>query len=249
MYEKLPEAYKGKQRKHTHLTKHAPRTWTAEEVAHVKKLQAAGATIQQVAESLDRDLTQVQIKLKRLAKQNGETYNEPHRAAKYLLNDAFLKCLAPGSVLDLYSGATSYYEGKVGELCTNDSNADFIHLSYNEKAERLIHKLYYEGSSYDLVDLDPFGSAYDCLDLAIKMARKGLVVTLGELGHRRFKRLDYVSRCYGIETLEDFTAENLAACIIKIGLRHKKQLELVELGKWRHIARAYFTVAPLKLAK
>ena len=44
---------------------------------------------------------------------------------------------------------------------------------------------YYCGNQYDLIDIDPFGSVYDCLELAIKMAKKGIIVTYGEYGHKR----------------------------------------------------------------
>ena len=51
---------------------------------------------------------------------------------------------------------------------------------------------YYCGNQYDLIDIDPFGSVYDCLQFAIKMAKKGIIVTYGEYGHKRWKRYDTV---------------------------------------------------------
>ena len=66
---------------------------------------------------------------------------------------------------------------------------------------------------FDLIDLDPFGSAYDCFDLAIKMAKKGLCITLGELGHKRWKRLDFVSSHYGIDNIDNLTLSNFPAPI------------------------------------
>ena len=99
---------------------------------------------------------------------------------------------------------------------------------------------------YDIIDLDPFGSAYDCFDLAIKMAKKGLIITFGELGHKRFKRLDFVRRYYGIETLEDFTTDNLIKHIIKIGERNKKILKPIYVKEWRNISRVYFRIENTK---
>lgn len=109
--------------------------------------------------------------------------------------------------------------------------------------------LYSKGATYDIVDLDPFGSAYDCFDLAIKMAKKGLVITLGELGHKRWKRLDYVSRYYGIETLEDFTIERLVEHIQMIGRRNKKLLTPLFMREWRNIGRVWFAIEPLKITE
>ena len=112
---------------------------------------------------------------------------------------------------------------------------------------RLLCKLYAESQKFDLIDLDPFGSAYDCFDLAIKMANKGLVITLGELGHKRWKRLDYVSPRYDINTLNDFTIQNLIAYIQKIGLRNKKELVVFDYREWRNIGRVWFKIEQCKI--
>lgn len=47
------------------------------------------------------------------------------------------------------------------------------------------------------------------------MASKGIILTLGEMGHIRFKRLDWVNKEYGISDLKDFTAENIAKKIME----------------------------------
>ena len=99
---------------------------------------------------------------------------------------------------------------------------------------------------YDLIDLDPFGSAYDCSDLAIKMARKGLYVTLGEMGHKRWKRLDYVKTRYGINNLDDFTSDNLIKKIQEIGIQNKKKLNVFACKDWQNISRVWFVIEPYK---
>jgi tRNA G26 N,N-dimethylase Trm1 len=106
---------------------------------------------------------------------------------------------------------------------------------------------YSKNNKYDLVDLDPFGSAYDCFDLAIKMATKCLIITFGELGHKRFKRLDYVSRHYDINNINDFTTDNLIKEVIKIGKRNKKELTPVFIKDWRNISRVYFEINNIKI--
>jgi hypothetical protein len=237
---KLPDSYKGKVYKNGGLTKFNPRKWTIEEINWVNMLKQKGLTTKQISECLDRDFTQVSIKLKRISKSE-KTYNMKHVEDKYYQNDYFLSVINPKSVLDLYSGSSSYYEDKVAELWTNDINSDFG-TYYSEKAEKLCAKLWYEGFKCDLIDLDPFGSAYDCFDLCIKMAKKGLIITFGELGHRRFKRLDYVSRYYGIQSMD----ENWLTCMIKeiqrIGLRNKKILIPEIVKDWNNIGRVYFKI-------
>lgn len=244
----MPSEYKGKYTKNGGLTKFQPRKWTEKEIEWVNMLKEKGLNTKQIAECIDRDYTQVSIKIKRLGKAN-ETYNDPHRAEKYITNSKFIIDTDINSVLDVFSGNKSAYEKyKLKKLVTNDVDINFS-TDYNYDALTFCCMQYAEGNKYDLVDLDPFGSAYDCFDLAIKMAKKGLAITLGELGHKRFKRLDFVRRYYGIEMLKDFTTDNLVKHIIKIGERNKKKLIPIYVKDWRNIARVYFKIEQLKITE
>ena len=242
----IPKEYMGVETKNGGYTKTNPRKWTKQEIKHALDLKSKGYKNKDIAKYLYRNVTSVSIKMKRLAKKDGTSYNEPHRADKYHYNDLFLSMVKPKSVLDLFSGAISYYDGKVSRLTTNDIDKRFS-TDYNEKAEKLVCRLYYENCKFDLIDIDPFGSAFDCFDLAIKMVKKGLIITLGELGHKRFKRLDFVKSHYGINTLDDFTSVNIVNQIIKIGVRNKKHLVPIYLNDYRHISRVYFKVEQLKV--
>jgi hypothetical protein len=244
----MPSEYKGEYTKNGGLTQFQPRKWTEKEIEWVNMLKAKGFNTKQIAECIDRDITQVSIKIKRLGKMN-KTYNDPHRAEKYATNARFIIDANIDSVLDVFSGSKSAYETYVlKKLVTNDAEVSFS-ADYNYDALTFCCMQYAGGNKYDLVDLDPFGSAYDCFDLAIKMAKKGLIITLGELGHKRFKRLDFVRRYYGIETLEDFTTDNLVKHIIKIGERNKKTLIPIYVKDWRNIARVYFKIKQLKITE
>ena len=247
MIPKMPEEYKGKTTKNGGYTTSSPREWTAKELEWVQELLAQGYTSKEIAESVDRTLTSVAIKIKRLGKKQN-TYNEKHVAEKYALNDEFIKLIEPKSVLDLYCGEKAFYKDKVASCVTNDKN-EAISADYHTDALACICQLYAQGYTFDIVDLDPFGSAYDSFDLAVKMARKGLVITLGELGHKRWKRLDYVSRYYGIESLDDFTIERLIEHIQMIGRRNKKLLTPVYSREWRNIGRVWFKIEPLKITE
>jgi len=244
----MPSEYKGEYIKNGGLTKFQPRKWTEKEIEWVNMLKEKGFNTKQIAECIDRDVTQVSIKIKRLGKMN-KTYNDPHRDDKYETNAKFIADEKIKTVLDLFAGGKSYYYGiGLDKVVTNDKDVSFD-TDYSYDALTCICMLYAGGNKYDLVDLDPFGSAYDCFDLAIKMANKGLVITLGELGHKRFKRLDFVRRYYGIETLEDFTTDNLVKHIIKIGERNKKKLIPIYVKDWRNIARVYFKIEQLKITE
>lgn len=204
-----------------------------------------GYTAKEIAISLGRSETSVSIKIKRIGKKQN-TYNQNHIVEKVELNKAFLEEIKPKNILDLYCGSPSFYRNE--NVTTNDIDKS-VPADYHNDAFKLICKLYYENKKYDLIDLDPFGSAYDCFDLAIKMANKGLAITLGELGHKRWKRLDYVRRYYGINDLENFTIENLIEHIQKIGLRNKKRLIIWNYKEWQNIGRVYFKVEKVKITE
>ncbi len=244
----LPSKFIGSELTGNQFITGTARKWTAGEEDWAMMLKSKGFTTKQVAKYLYRSLLQVSIKIKRLNKLGGKKYNEKHREEKYKYNELFLELIKPKSVLDLYSGAVSFYKDKVAKVITNDKNISFD-CDYNEDAHKLICKLYYENSKFDLIDIDPFGSPYECLDLSIKMAKKGLIATIGEMGHKRFKRLDFVRSHYQINSLDDFTSDNICNEIIKIGERNKKKLIPIFIADWKGISRIYFKIENIKITE
>lgn len=81
----------------------------------------------------------------------------------------------------------------------------------------------------------------------MKMAKKGLIVTYGEIGHRRWKRLDYVRRHYGIETLEEFSIDRLIDETSEIVYRNKKRLVPYEIKNWSNISRVWYLIEDIKI--
>lgn len=241
----MPEEYKGKISKKTEYTRTPPREWTEKELQWVTSLKEQGYSAKEIAESVDRTLTSVSIKLKRLGKKNN-TYNADHVLEKYEVNNIFLKDLRPKSILDCYCGEKDFYY-EYGSVA-NDIDEN-IEATYHMDAYKLLCKLYAENNKFDLIDLDPYGSAYDCFDLAIKMAKKGLVITFGELGHKRFRRLDFVSRYYGITSFDDFTLDTLIQHVQMIGRRNKKHLIVAHKREWKNIGRVWFLIEPLKITE
>lgn len=239
----MPKEYKGKTNVGGGYTDTNPRIWTDKELEWVKDLHSKGYSVREIAYSTGRTLTSVSIKLKRLSKKEN-LYNINHIDEKYAINKKFLEEINPKNVLDVFCGENKFY--KDYNCITNDINKN-IDCDYHLDALKLCCKLYIEENKFDLIDLDPYGSAYDCFDLAIKMAKKGLAITLGELGHKRWKRLDYVSRYYNINNFEDFTIENLIKHIQQIGLRNKKQLIVYDYKEWQNIGRVWFKIEPYKI--
>lgn len=240
---KIPLEYIGKENKSCGYTKSIPRKWTDKEIEWITSLKEQGYNNAQIAESVGRTEISISIKLKRLGKKNN-TYNAAHVQEKYSINQAFIEHIKPSTVLDAYTGEKDFY--KEFTRTTNDKNVE-IPANYHMDSYKLLCMLYSQSKTYDLIDLDPYGSAYDCFDLAIKMANKGLVITLGELGHKRFKRLDFVKEHYDIKTFADFNIDTLIAYIQKIGRRNKKKLTVFEYREWKNIGRVWFTIEPHKI--
>lgn len=230
-------------------TNNEPVPWTESEIAFLRASRGLLSNAS-IAEALSRDRLSVSIKIKRLQKKDG-LYNAPHREDKYATNDIFFSLVEPRSILDAFSGRHSYYErySKTCLVYRNDKNPSFLGLESNESAYSCVSKLVLKNHKFDVVDLDPFGSAYDCFDGAIRLAQKGLIITFGEFGHKRFKRFDFVRPRYGINDLETFTVDKMVEEVIRIGMIHKKTLTPYIVKTWRNIARAYFLVAEHKVTE
>lgn len=243
---KMPDEYKGEVKRSGGFTKTAPRDWTEQELEWVKAMIDQGYSRKEIAESIDRTPTSVAIKLKRISKKN-RTYNAAHIEDKYETNHAFIETVKPSNCIDVFAGRRSVYSDRC-DVIANDKDPD-CDTDYHLDALKFCCKMYEQDQRADIVDLDPFGSAYDCFDLAVKMANKGLAITFGELGHKRWKRLDFVRRYYGIEDLESFTLDALIAHVQAIGRRNKKELTVFAKKEWHNIGRVWFTIEPLKITE
>lgn len=241
----LPKEFYGKPVKSGDARKGASRSWTPKEEDWAKYLREEGLSMIDIAKYLEREPISVSLKLKRLAKKD-DIYNEVHREDKYEHNEKFYNEILPVTILDLYAGEKSYWEQFTHKVIANDITP-YKNNSYSEDALKLLGYLYYADERFDLIDLDPFGSAYDCFDLAIKMAKKGVIITFGEIGHKRFKRIDFVSRYYGITNFEDFTIENLIKEVVRIGHRNKKELIPTIVREYKNITRVYFKIEQYKI--
>lgn len=249
MLGRMPKEYYSEETKKTEYTVTQPRKWSEKEIEWMQEKKKEGYSSSELAESMNRSEVSVSIKLKRLSKSDGN-YNSKHLLDKYQTNRDFLETISPKTILDVFCGEKSFYRTEYENIktTTNDKDKKF-EADYHLDALKFMCLMYQEGGSFDVVDLDPFGSAYDCFDLAIKMAKKGIIITLGELGHKRFKRLDFVGRMYGIETLEDFTTETIVNEIIKVGRKNKKELTPVFVKEWHGISRVYFKIETFKITE
>ena len=222
------------------------RKWTPDEITWVRERLDEGYSVQAVAKAVDRTPTAISIKMKR-AKKTNNNYNEKHRAKKYAMNQRIIDSIRPQTALDVFGGVKSWYEGKVPDVQSNDKDSRFADAhDFQMDAFQLMTKLYSEKPtrSWDLIDLDPYGSAFECFDLAIRMADRCLVITFGELGHKRWQRLDFVRSAYGIESVDDLTTESFIFKVQHMGLLHKKKLVPFEVEEYHNISRVAFRIEP-----
>ena len=231
----------------TEYTRTVPKKWTEDEVAFLVDSKKKGYTTKEIAEAMGRTNTSVSIKAKRIKKQKEHNnYNGPGLEKKYDSNKLFQKWMDPdATILDAYCGVNKYWSQEFENVTTNDKD-EAIEADYNLDTFRLLCQLYAEGKKYDFIDLDPFGSAYESFDLAIKMAQKGLIITYGEMGHKRWKRYDFVGLRYGIEKLEDFTLERMIEKTKNIGIRNGKKLTAEVIHEYKNTSRVYYTIEEYK---
>ena len=211
------------------------RPWTRDEINRMAELSREGYINQQIAEALGRSLASVSIKKKRLQKQNG-TYSYRHKKEKDAINEEFINFIKPETMLELYAGDSK------NPISTKNDIDETYETDYHMDALKCACKLYAEGRSYDVVDLDPYGSPYELIDLSLKLAKKGLMVTFGELGHRRFNRVDFVKPRYGIETPAELTLENLIEYIAKRASLNKKVVYTFKKKTWTNIGRVWLKI-------
>ena len=233
----------GAEKQNGGYTKTNPRTWSDAEIAWCLDRKKEGFSNAEIAQALQRSEVSVQIKLKRQTKSN-DSYNEKFRQLKYHANQRLADSLQPKTVLDLYAG-NSWWLGKADKVLTNDTDEKFD-TDYRLDAFDLMCQLHLDRQKFDVIDLDPYGSAYECFDFAFRMARKGVVISFGEWGHKRWKRTDFVSSRYMIDSVEDFLPEACLREAKRVARMHKKRAVVFDVLQYSNFLRVYFTLEPFK---
>lgn len=232
-----PEHLIGQEKKNGGFTRTNPRAWSDDQVQWCLDRKAEGFSNAQIANALCRSEVSVQIKLKRHTKSN-DSYNVKFRELKYLANESFLQATEPSKVLDVFAG-NSWWDSKVDTCWSNDKDESFP-TTYHMDAFDLLCGLYVKGETFDVIDLDPFGSAYECFDFAFRMAKKGVVISFGEWGHKRWKRTDFVANRYGITNLEDWHDSAFIDEAQRIARLHKKKAVVYDTLQYGNFLRVYF---------
>jgi len=243
----MPAEYYGETTNGSDYVKSKPRKWTTNEIDWVKKAVESGHSMKAIAQSIGRTEISVFVKMKRLGKKL-DTYNDAHRTLKYDCNKIFLEVTNPKTVLDLYA-ANSYYKQFDYLTITDNDKDERFETMYHDDALKLLCKLYANNQKFDVIDLDPYGSAYECFDLAFKMARKGIAISFGEWGHKRWKRFDFVRPRYGITNLDNYVPEKFVEEIQRIAAINHKVVTVIESAQYSNFLRIYFKIDKIKITE
>jgi len=188
------------------------------------------------------------------------SYNLKHVDSKYSDNDEFVEFINPKSILDLFAG-TCYYEKykKNGiEVVQNDINGkdnDMLksyNFDYTIDADKLLGKFIYENKKFDIVDIDPFSSPIIYVQNAIKIAKKGIIVTFGDFSMLKLPKMNklslkmYINRVYGVRSITDLSIEKAIRLVQQIGGICKKRLEVFKISKNSNHYRVYFKISNLQ---
>jgi hypothetical protein len=222
------------------VIKSVPRKWTDENIKQLLDLKKQ-KSIKEISDIIDRTETSIRIKLKRL-KFSDDTYNEKHRQDKYKCNRLFISEINPKNILDVYAG-NSYYK-KTTDIKVVDNDIKGTETDYTLDAFDFLVK--FRKKKFDLVDIDPFGSAFDCFDFALQIAQKGIVITFGEYGHKRWRRSDYVKYRYNINAYQDFSPDKFNNYVIERGRIYNKDLSIFISKDYGNIIRTYFKIKLIK---
>lgn len=218
--------------------------YTEAEKNLVKELTEKNVSLEDIGLAINRPVDSIR-KIQKDFRLENNTYNKKHVADKYFRNYVFIDYIKPKSVLDLYCGPVSFYKNKtnIPEVVTNDKD-EKIPADYHDDALRTAAYLYSQHKTYDIVDLDPYTSPYECIDLAIQLAKKGLVISFGELSAKRWGKLPPVYKLkYGIETKEELSLAMLVDYVRDRGKIYGKLLEPFYSRTWHgNFSRVWFKV-------
>ena len=227
------------------VIKSIPKKWEEKEIQFLQKLKKDGLTIKEIAKKLNRTETSIAIKNKRI-NQNNDDYNKTHRKQKYLLNERFIEIIKPETIFDVYAG-NSFYKNNINtkniKVVDNDKNSKNI-CDYNLDSLDFLHK--FRNKKIDLVDLDPYGSCFECFDYSLQIAQKGIIITFGEVGHKRWKRSDFVKFRYKINSLENFNNKKFVDYVVERALIFNKILIPIFEANFKNLLRVYFEIKLIK---
>ncbi len=231
-------------------TKTIPRKWSKHEEDCLKEHINNQITYSELLKKLNnRSKQSIYRKLTRfkltLLQYNKNNVDEKIRTDKDFFDILNAKCYNI-NVLDAFSGNNKKYKlWGAKKVFTNDKNKKY-ETTFNKDSYKLLCQLNSKGDNqFDLVDIDPFGTCFDCWELAIRLAKCGVVITHGEIRQIiRFKRKDLCQRYFNKTSIE--VPEDIIKFVKWLGFRHKKKITVYKFLNWNYQARGYYLIEPIK---
>ena len=223
--------------------------WTKEEDRLMLQMYEEKFTPFAIAERLGRSESAIKTRIVKVGQKNN-TYNIDHIQEKYEINNDFFEEILPKTILDPFSGFNRYWYSNFSD------RADLIiDNDIDKKIESMLHTTALEvlklmeslNKKFDLVDIDPYGSPSLYIDLGIKLSKKGLILTFGDLKKMRnypIQNKDYIRNNYGLDLdISKTTLKDLVNHIIDLAdKKYSKQLKVYAICNWKTCDRVYFKV-------
>lgn len=213
----------------------------------IKELEKEGFTSLAISKHLGIT-TKKLSEIRRMESIKNRTYNLGHIKDKYDANEYFASYIIhPKTTLDLFCGRRRYWKQCYCNSVVLDNDKDpTITSDVTLDAKTLEEILVSSGSSFDLIDIDPFGDPRNFLELGIEMAKKGLIVTFGGLPRiKKYKNVNknYFRQKYDIPMdCNEVTFDDITNKIIDLGKKQGKILVPEIIKTWRNCNRAYFRI-------
>lgn len=195
----------------------------------VVKYYNNGLSIPEISKKLNISKEQVYFDIRDYClkiRSYGKNYSKG-QFTKVKLDKLFVDFLSAKSVLDVFAGVKSQYRDFVKQVVSNDIDKN-TYNDYYMDASKFLAKLYSENKKFDIVDLDPYGSCFECIPLALKIAKKGIIISYGDFNNYRYKRYHIIFCRYNPFIEEKLTSLNLEG-FKKLLIKHTK-----------YIAKSYF---------
>jgi tRNA G26 N,N-dimethylase Trm1 len=151
--------------------------------------------------------------------------------------------------VDAFAGMNKKYATmKDVKVITNDIDQK-CPTEYHLPADRFLSQMYADARNVDLVDLDPYGSCWDCLPLAIKLARKGLIISYGDFSNWRYKRWEIIQYQVGCipKDIDQYRGLLIGVTIqMAMSYAKKKLVPVYAFSPNKYFTRIYYQVQPGK---
>ena len=83
---------------------------------------------------------------------------------------------------------------------------------------------------------------FECFDYSLQIAQKGIIITFGEVGHKRWKRSDFVKFRYKINSLKNFNNKKFVDYVVERALIFNKILIPIFEANFKNLLRVYFEI-------